>query len=132
MRGLLSQSGLLTVLSIPFFLVDKCLHFAVTLCTITCVMASKSIQVRLDERLKKRVEKIFAEIGVDTPTAVRMFFMKVAATGEIPFPLKAYEEDHYTPKQLKALDHLAEQAMKGKGVSRAFTSMDELIEDLHS
>jgi len=95
-------------------------------------MASKSIQVRLDERLKKRVEKIFAEIGVDTPTAVRMFFMKVAATGEIPFPLKAYEEDHYTPKQLKALDHLAEQAMKGKGVSRAFTSMDELIEDLHS
>ena len=95
-------------------------------------MATKSIQVRLDERLKKRVEKVLADIGVDVPTAVRMFFVKVAATGEIPFSLQAYPEDRYTPKQLKALDRLAEQAIKGKGVSRVFTSMDELIEDLRS
>ncbi|TSC60682.1 MAG: DNA-damage-inducible protein J [Candidatus Peregrinibacteria bacterium Greene0416_62] len=93
-------------------------------------MASKSIQVRLDERLKKRVEKIFADIGVDTPTAVRMFFMKVAATGEIPFSLQAHQEDHYTPRQLKALDRLAAKAMKEK-LAGPFTTVEALLEDLH-
>lgn len=95
-------------------------------------MATKSIQVRLDEKLKKRVEKVLAEIGVDVPTAVRMFFIKVAATGEIPFPLRAHKEDDYTPQQLRALDRLAAEAKKGKGLSRAFTSAKELIEDLNA
>ena len=110
----------------------KVLHFAGISYTIACAVATKSIQVRLDEKLKKRVEKVFASIGVDVPTAVRMFFMKVAATGEIPFSLQAHEEDRYSPEQIAALDRLAAEAKKGRGLSRAFSSAEELIEDLRS
>jgi DNA-damage-inducible protein J len=95
-------------------------------------MSSKSIQVRLDSDLKKRVERVLKQIGVDMPTAVRMFFVKVAATGGIPFSLQNEPEERYTPEQLARLDRLVEEAKKGKGVSRAFSSVDEMLDDLHS
>ncbi|MBI3619195.1 type II toxin-antitoxin system RelB/DinJ family antitoxin [Candidatus Peregrinibacteria bacterium] len=93
-------------------------------------MATKSIQVRLDHNLKKRVEKVLADIGVDMPTAVRIFFVKVAATGGIPFMLESPQQDEYTPEQIKKLDRLAAKAKRGIGLSGPFTNVDEMIEDL--
>lgn len=110
----------------------KLLHFAIISYTIDSVMATKSIQVRLDERLKKRVEKVLSDIGVDVPTAVRIFFTRVASSGGIPFLLQSEDEEHYTATQLIALDRLAVEAKKGKGLSRTFSSADELMSDLHS
>lgn len=51
-------------------------------------MAKKPIQVRIDEKLKKRVEKIFENLGLDTASAVRIFFMKVVQMGGIPFDVR--------------------------------------------
>lgn len=93
-------------------------------------MATKNLQVRLDDKLKKKAEHIFQEIGLDTPTAIRVFFAKVVAIGGIPFSL--HSEDHYSPEQLKRLDRLAADAKKGKGVSRSFSSIDEFLEDLRA
>jgi DNA-damage-inducible protein J len=57
-------------------------------------MATKSsIQVRLDETLKKDAEAVFDNLGVDVPTAIRIFFKKVVATRSIPFSL---EESPYS------------------------------------
>ena len=52
-----------------------------------------SVQVRLDKTLKEEAEIIFDNLGVDAPTAIRMFFKKVVATRSIPFRV---EETHYT------------------------------------
>ncbi|MFT5633113.1 MAG: DNA-damage-inducible protein J [Rubritalea sp.] len=52
-----------------------------------------SVQVRLDETLKRDAESVFENLGVDTPTAIRIFFKKVVATRSIPFNL---EENPYT------------------------------------
>ena len=94
-------------------------------------MATKSIQVRLDEKLKKRVEKVLALIGVDMPTATRMFFVKVAATGGIPFLLQVEEEDHYTPAQIKKLDRLAAKAKnEPEKLIGPFTKIEDLVESL--
>lgn len=57
-------------------------------------MATKSsVQVRLDEDLKKDAEMVFDNLGVDVPTAIRIFFKKVVATRSIPFSL---EESPYS------------------------------------
>lgn len=92
-------------------------------------MAKKNIQVRLDEKLKRKAEKVFQEIGMDTPTAVRVFFTKVVDVGGIPFLLNN-EEDHYTPEQISAMDRLAAKARLGKNLSPAFASMDEALQYL--
>lgn len=89
----------------------------------------KNLQVRLDEKLKRKAEGIFRKIGIDSPTAIRIFFMKVADVGGIPFLLQS-QDDTYTPKQIAAMDRMAAQAKRGKSVSAAFSSADELIADL--
>jgi DNA-damage-inducible protein J len=93
-------------------------------------MATKNLQVRLDENLKRKAEAVFKEIGIDTPTAIRVFFAKVAHTGGIPFLLE--RSDTYTPKELRKLDQLAANARRGKGLSKSFSSVGDLLDDLHS
>ena len=46
---------------------------------------SSSLQIRIDTQLKTTVEHILAEMGLDTSTAVRMFFAKIAKTKSLPF-----------------------------------------------
>ncbi len=94
-------------------------------------MATKSVQIRLDAKQKKRVEEILERIGMDVPTAVRVFFAKVVATGGIPFMLNEWMEDQYTPEQISYLDRLAAEAKSGKGLSPPFDTAEEAIRYLH-
>jgi|GEM_PF-1915098 len=48
-------------------------------------------------KLKESAEKVFAYIGLDATTAVRMFYSRVANTQSIPFPLRV--EPEFTPEQ---------------------------------
>ncbi len=92
-------------------------------------MPQKNLQVRLDDKLYRRALKVLTKIGMDTPTAIRVFFTKVADVGGIPFLLQS-EDDVYTPLQLRKIDQLAAQAKRSKGRSKAFSSVDDLLNDL--
>ena len=94
-------------------------------------MPQKNLQIRLDEKLKRKAEGIFKKIGIDTPTAVRIFFTKVADVGGIPFFLQS-PDPVYTRKQIATMDHVSAKARKGKNVSASFSSMDELLSDLRA
>jgi DNA-damage-inducible protein J len=51
-------------------------------------MAKTSLlQVRIDTELKQEAEKLFTEIGLDTPSAVRLFFKQSVQRRAIPFSL---------------------------------------------
>jgi DNA-damage-inducible protein J len=51
-------------------------------------MAKTSLlQVRIDAELKRDAEKLFEEIGLDTPSAVRLFLKQSVARKAIPFSL---------------------------------------------
>jgi len=96
-------------------------------------MAMKNIQVRLDEKLKNKAEKIFKKIGIDTPTAIRMFFLKVADVGGVPFSLMQDEfKDNYSPEQIAKIDRAVAEAQAGIGLSKPYTSVEELIKDLRA
>jgi len=45
----------------------------------------KTIQVRVDNRLKDSADSLFESLGLDTSTAVRMFLISAIETGGIPF-----------------------------------------------
>ena len=55
-------------------------------------MSAEVLQVRVDSDLKDQVVSIFREIGIDIPTAVRMFFKAVVRERRIPFELGVGEE----------------------------------------
>ena len=49
---------------------------------------SKTIQVHVDERLKDSVDQLFASLGLDTSTAIRMFLVTSVEAGGIPFAVR--------------------------------------------
>jgi DNA-damage-inducible protein J len=52
------------------------------------IMAQTSlIQVRVDAELKKQAEELFADLGLDSPSAIRLFLKQAVAKNGIPFPL---------------------------------------------
>lgn len=55
-------------------------------------MNSDMIQIRMDRDLKEQAASIFQEIGVDIPTAVRMFFKAVVREKKIPFAMITEQE----------------------------------------
>jgi len=48
-------------------------------------MKTALVQVKMEPELKEGAEKVFAELGLDTPAAVRMFFARVIREQELPF-----------------------------------------------
>ena len=51
-------------------------------------MATELVQARIDSELKDSVTRILEENGLDIPTAIRMYFAKIAHVGGIPFDVR--------------------------------------------
>ncbi|GHV07139.1 DNA-damage-inducible protein J [Campylobacterota bacterium] len=47
-----------------------------------------TIQVRVDDAVKSAVDELFVSLGLDTSTAVRMFFSSALEYNGIPFAIK--------------------------------------------
>lgn len=69
---------------------------------------SSLIQIRVDDQLKREVTDIYEQLGLDLPTAIRMFLKKSVATRGIPFDTKL--PDKVMTGQ-EALEALREQAL---------------------
>lgn len=50
---------------------------------------TKTLQVRVEEDLRSEADGVLSEIGLDVPSAVRLFLTKVVQTRSIPFELTA-------------------------------------------
>ena len=68
-------------------------------------MATKNIQLRLDENLKQSAERVLDELGLDMPTALRLFLKKVVKTKAIPFRISLDEEreEVFTPAEIREI-----------------------------
>lgn len=51
-------------------------------------MSTTILQVRMDEELKDEASELFEKMGLDIPTAIRIFFKRAVAEKAIPFELR--------------------------------------------
>ena len=49
----------------------------------------KTLQIRLPQELREEADSVLRTIGLDMPTAVRLFLTKIVQTRSIPFALEA-------------------------------------------
>lgn len=63
--------------------------FVSTITTNLYILMAKTLQVRIEEDLRTEADEVLREIGLDVPSAVRLFLTKVVQTRSIPFELKA-------------------------------------------
>lgn len=86
-------------------------------------MTTISTNIKIDPSLKAEAQVLFESMGLNLSTAVNMFLRQAVREGAIPFrvgnPLPNAEA-------IKAI----ENAHKGIGLSRGFTSVAELMEEL--
>ena len=86
-------------------------------------MASTSITIRIDEELKKHVEMLFDDMGLNMTTAFTLFAKAVVRKGKIPFEITAdpfYSESNqaYLKKAIAALN-------AGEGIERDLIEVDD-------
>lgn len=84
-------------------------------------MSTTTIQIRVENDLKKDADWFFAAEGLDTTTAVRMFLRQVVIQQTIPFEIIA-DDPFYSAANQKILKRSIQQLETGHGVAH------ELIE----
>ena len=57
-------------------------------------MATTVMQVRVDEELKERAAAICDGLGIDLPTAIRMFMKRTVLQNGIPFSMTLPRQDY--------------------------------------
>jgi addiction module RelB/DinJ family antitoxin len=98
--------------------------------TITSIIMSKVLQVRIDADLKNKAEKVLEEMGMDLPTAIRVFLKKVIYTKSIPFNLstRSLTENGFTPE----FEDLILKASSENKNLKGFDSSNDLINFLNN
>ena len=93
-------------------------------------MAS-TIQVRVDDDLKKKSDNLFKELGTDTTTAIRMFLTQAVAHNGFPFEIKRISENPYLPlseeQLLQKLELSRKHAEQGQ-----YRNVDDVISDMRA
>lgn len=86
-------------------------------------MATVSTNVKIDADLKKESQALFEDMGLNLSTAVNMFLRQCVREQAIPFRVGSPIPNAETIAAI-------ENARKGIGLSRSFSTVDELMEDL--
>lgn len=88
---------------------------------------TKAIQIRVEEKLKHDADIIFEDLGLDTPTAIRLFLKKVVVSKSIPFELKITTTENGFSQEF---EEEVLQASKEENIG-PFSSAKEAIAALH-
>ena len=90
-------------------------------------MAS-TIQLRVDDELKKKSDALFKDLGTDTTTAIRIFLTQALAVNGFPFEIKRAIANPYgalsEDEILKKLEKSRESAVQGSYRDAADVSRD--------
>ncbi|MCR4437282.1 MAG: type II toxin-antitoxin system RelB/DinJ family antitoxin [Peptococcaceae bacterium] len=84
-----------------------------------------NLNIRIDEELKRQADAIFSELGLNMSTAINMFLRYSVRYGGIPFELRVEKPNAET---LAAIDDVN----SNRNMSKTFTSVDDLMEDLNA
>lgn len=76
-------------------------------------MAQTMVNFRMDEDLKKNMEKVCAEMGLSMTAAFTIFAKKVTRERRIPFEVSA--DPFYSESNLKHLEQVVADIAAGRG-----------------
>lgn len=93
---------------------------------------SDFVQLRVDAKTKKKVASIFADLGLDLSTGVKIYFQQVMRHKGIPFPLVT--ANGFTPAEEKKILRESEETMAlyKSGKRRGHKSVESMIKEIMS
>ena len=87
-------------------------------------MATSVMQVRVDDDLRAKAAAVYDELGIDLPTAIRMFLKRSVAVNGVPFSMTLPTQEAYRADwAIRAMQSLSEAAQQN---GTADMSLDEI------
>lgn len=86
-------------------------------------MTPVSTNIKIDPELKEQAQELFESLGMNLTTAVNVFLRQSVREQAIPFRIGEPVPNAETLQAIR-------DARRGVGLSRGFTSVKELMEDL--
>ena len=84
---------------------------------------TSTIQIRVEDELKRKSDALFKDLGTDTTTAIRIFLTQAIATNGFPFEINPYAP--MTEKELL-------EKLKKSREQEKFRDADDVISDMRS
>lgn len=88
---------------------------------------TKTIQVRVDDKLKLKSDTLFEALGTTTNEAIKIFLTKAIYTGGIPFDVSL--PMRFTKETLQAFEEI-DAIKNGTQESKVYTNPSDLFDDL--
>ncbi len=88
-------------------------------------MAQTSINIRMDEQLKRQFDDLCSQLGLNMSTAVNIFAKTMVRQNGIPFEVSLNTPNAET---IAAIDDVN----NGRNLSKTFHSVKDLMEDLNA
>ena len=86
-------------------------------------MAQTLVNIRMDEELKRNMEQICQELGMNMTTAITIFAKKMTREQRIPFEVSV--DPFYKESNMEHLRRGVEALNAGKGVEHDIIEVDE-------
>ncbi len=91
-------------------------------------MAQITFSVRMDETLKRQLDQLCMDFGMNTSTAINVFAKAVVREGKIPFEIYSSRNEITREGALRAIDELRQSAVES---GSAGMSLDEINEEIN-
>ena len=88
-------------------------------------MATTNITMRIDEELKAQLQELVSNLGMDMTTFFTISAKQAVREQRIPFPISMEVPNADT---IRAIEDVRQR----KNLSRSFSSVEELMEDLNA
>lgn len=92
-------------------------------------MASSLVQIRLDDNLKSEASALYDSLGLDLPTAIRIFIKRSVMVNGIPFSMTLPANEYKATRALRAMQEISEAA-SAAGVSDM--TIDEINAEINA
>lgn len=90
-------------------------------------MANSLVQIRVDEQLKEDVTNIYEELGMDLPTAIRIFLKRSVQEKGIPFGMKL-TDIRSDNKAVSAMQRMSQAAEENGTADLSLAEINEEIQ----
>ncbi len=87
------------------------------------IMATSVMQVRVDDDLKAKAAAVYEELGIDLPTAIRMFLKRSVIVNGVPFSMTLPKSEYRAERAVRAMQSLSDAAKEN---GTAELTLDEI------
>ena len=89
-------------------------------------MANGLLQLRIDDTLRKEASDVYSQLGLDLPTAIRMFLTRSVQVRGIPFSMILPEEDYKATAAVAAMKRMSSDAEKAGVADMTLEEINQL------